>query len=406
MKEEKVIMKKKILFIMDSLRIGGAEKSLITILNLFDYEKYEVDLYLLNHVGEFYNLIPEKVNVLNEDETYKIFINNRKKSIISYIKKLDFKSVFYAFLWLIGAAFSRIFNKNLYIGWNCISKFLKPIEKGYDTSIAFLERKTIYFNIDKVKAKNKIGFIHNDYNKYPFNYKLDKKYFKDYNKIATVSENCKNALINIFPEYKNKFVVIENMVSKELILKLSNEPIINYNIDSNVVNIVSVGRLTYQKGFDIAVEVCNKLINDGLKINWYVIGEGGERKNLEHLIKKYNLEKYFILVGADSNPYKWMKIADIYVQPSRFEGHSVTMMEIKAMEKLIIASSIPDFKNQLNNDKGILVDSIDEYCNKIKEVILNNEIKQKYIENLKKENNENQEEINKLYQMINNVGGE
>ena len=398
-------MKKKILFIMDSLRIGGAEKSLITILNLFDYEKYDVDLYLLNHVGEFYNLIPEKVNILSEDETYKIFINNRKKSVISYIKKLDFKSAFYAFWWLLGAAFSRIFNIKLYMGWNCISGLLKPIEKEYDTSIAFLERKTIYFNIDKVKAKNKIGFIHNDYNKYPFNYKLDKKYFKDYNKIATVSENCKNALINIFPEYKNKFVVIENMVSKELILKLSNEPIINYNIDSNVVNIVSVGRLTYQKGFDIAVEICNKLIKDGLKINWYVIGEGGERKNLEQLIKKYNLEKYFILVGADSNPYKWMKIADMYVQPSRFEGYGITVAEAKCLNKLIISSDIPEFNEQLESDKGIIAQDSNDFYKKIKENILNKELKEKYSNNLKNQKDENFEKLYKLYQLINNVGG-
>lgn len=368
---------------MDSLKIGGAEKSLITILNLFDYEKYDVDLYLLESSGEFYNMIPKQVNVLNEDRTYKIFIQNRKKAIIKYIEKLEFKNAFYTLCWLLGALYYKLFTNKLYIGWKFLKKLLKPIEKEYDTSIAFLERKTIYFNIDKVKAKNKIGFIHNDYNKYPFNYKLDKKYFKYYNKIATVSENCKNALVNIFQEYKDKFIVIKNMVSKELITELSNEKIENYNIDDKVTNIVSVGRLTYQKGFDTAVEICYKLIKDGIKINWYIIGEGEERTNLEQLIKKYNLEKYFILVGADVNPYKWMKIADIYVQPSRFEGYGITVAEAKCLEKLIITSDIPEFEEQLKDGKGIIAKDIDDFYKKIKENILEKEIKKVYINNLR-----------------------
>ena len=392
-------MKKRILFIMDSLRIGGAEKSLVTILNLLDYEKYDIDLYLLNHEGEFYSFIPKQVNILKEDSNYKIFAQGRKKSVIMYLLKFDFKNAFYSLCWLFGALLYRITNKKLYIGWKFIKKIIKPLDKEYDTSIAFLERKTIYFNVNKVKAKNKIGFIHNDYSKHPYNYKLEKKYFKYYNKIATVSESCKCVLENIFPEYKEKFIVIKNIVLKGIIVKLSKEKIDTYDINRDCTNIVSVGRLVYQKGFDIAIEICKKLVDDGIKINWYIIGEGEERHNLEELIKKHNLEKNFILVGRDVNPYKWMNIADIYIQPSRWEGYGITVAEAMKLEKLIITSNIREFKELLKNEKGIIANDTNDFYSKIKENIINREIREKYINNLKTEK-DNLDEIKKIIRFL------
>lgn len=394
-------MKKKILFVMDSLKIGGAEKSLITLLNMLDYNKYDVDLYLLEHTGEFYNMIPKEVNVLKEDNSYKIFASDRKKSVINFISKRNFKNAIYSIGWLIGAMFSRNSKNNLYIGWRFISKIIDPIEKEYDVSIAFLERKTVYFNVDKVKSKNKICFIHNDYSKYPYNYNLDKKYFKYYKNIVTVSENCKNVLEKIFPEYSNKLVVIKNMISKKLIFELSKEKIEKYSINKNCTNIVSVGRLVEQKGFDIAVGICKKLLENGIDLNWYIIGEGCERKKLENLICKYKLENHFILVGSDSNPYKWIKMADIYVQPSRFEGYGITVAEAKALEKMIIASNIPEFEEQLKNKKGILANNIEDFFKNIKEVIEDSNKRNYYISNIKKELTTS-DELEKLMKLIEN----
>lgn len=394
-------MKKKVLFVMDSLKIGGAEKSLITILNMLDYNKYDVDLYLFDHTGEFYSMIPKEVNVLKKDDSYKIFASDRKKSVIKYILQHNFKNAFYTFCWLVGAMISKISKKNLYIGWKFISKIIDPIEKEYDVSVAFLERKTIYFNVDKVKSKNKIGFIHNDYSKYPYNYKLDKKYFNSYMNIVAVSDNCKNVLEKIFPEYSEKFIVIKNMVSKEVILELSKRKIDNYSIKKDCTNIVSVGRLVNQKGFDIAIEICKKLVEEGININWYVIGEGCERNKIENLIYKYKLENNFFLVGSDSNPYKWIKIADIYVQPSRFEGYGITVAEAKTLEKMIIASNIPEFEEQLKNGKGIIANGIDDFVNKIEEIIENPNNKLCYINNLKKELTTSVE-LDKLIKLLNN----
>lgn len=390
-------MKKEILFIIDTMHIGGAEKSLITVLNLIDYSKYNVDLFLLRHEGEFLNQIPKEVNLLEEDKKYKIFAKNRKLSILKYFLKFDFKSSFYSLLWNIGVIISRIKKEKLFIGWKYIEKLLNKIEKEYDTSVAYLERKSIYFSIDKVNAKNKIGFIHNNYLDYPFDYELDKKYFSDLDTIATVSEYCKDSLTKTFPEYKDKIVVIENVILKKTIVDLAEEKIYNYNIKENVTNIVSVGRLTYQKGFDNAIRICKKLIDKNISINWYVVGEGEDRNKLEKMIKENNLEDVFFLVGKDLNPYKWMNIADIYVQPSRFEGKAITLEEAKKLNKVVITSlnCIKDY----NSGEEILAKDIDDFTEKIIELINNKELKEKFIEKYRS-NGDNIEEFEKLNKLL------
>lgn len=391
--------KKKLLFIMESLKIGGAEKSLVTIFSLLDYNKYDVDLFLFEQKGEFMQFLPKEVNLLPASTNYKIFIKNRKISPLKFLLKLNLKCFYHSSIWLLKVLISKFKKEKLYIGWEHIKYFFDKLEQNYDTSISFLERKTIYYGVDKVRSKNKIAFIHNDYSIYPYDKLKDDYYFKYYNNIATVSEHCKEVLIEKFPKYKDKFLVIKNMVSKIMINKLSLEPITNYMIDKKYINIVSVGRLVNQKGFDKAIEICKKLLDNNLKIHWYIIGEGEERNNLEDLIKKYNLENNFFLIGADVNPYKWMNIADIYVQPSRFEGYGITVAEAKCLNKPIVASDIPEFRELLDNDKGLLASNIEEFTKLIEKLVNDNKLKNKMINILSNEEN-SLKELEKLYRIM------
>ena len=392
--------KKKILFVMNSLTIGGAEKSLLTILSLLDYRKYDVDLFLFGIEGAFLKDLPSKVRLLSEDKEFKLFEKNKLISPILFLLKGDLKKSFYCVKYILGYLKNKLFLKReIYLGWESVKHIMNNINKSYDTSIGFMERYAIYFNVDKVNAKNKIGFIHNDYSIYPYDDKLDRYYFKNYNKIATVSEHCKDVLIELFPEYKDKFIVIKNMVSKELIKKLSREKITNNKLDKNSINLVSVGRLVKQKGFDQAVLICKKLIGTNPNIHWYIIGEGKERTNLEALIKENKLENNFFLIGADTNPYKWINIADIYVQPSRFEGYGITVAEAKSLNKPIVASDIPEFRELLNDDKGLLSKNMDDFVINIEKLIKDKKLKTKLIANLKQEKN-TLEELDKLEKIM------
>ena len=394
-------MKKKILFIEEGLGMGGAEKSLLTILSLIDYSKYDVDLFLFKHTGSFMPLLPKKVNLLNKDENFTIYNKNRKSAPIKFLKLGDFKKFFHSLCYLVNAAFHNLVLKKEYIGWNHVKNMFSPIDKEYDVAISFLEKKSIYFNVDKVKAKKRIGFIHIDYSQYPYDYKLDKKYFKYFNNIATVSDHCKEVLENIFPEYKEKFCVIKNMISIDIINKMADEEVTLKKHENDIV-IVTVGRLVEQKGIDNAILVCTELVDAGYPIIWYSIGKGGDKEKLEKMIEERNLKNNFILAGPQLNPYKYMKACNIYVQPSRFEGYGITVAEAKALRKPIVATNIPEFKEQIINEKtGLLVKNNEEMIKAIEKIINNKELKNIFVKNLNNDKNiANEAELNKLYEII------
>ena len=361
-------MKKKILFIEEAVGIGGAEKSLLAVLSLIDYSKYDVDLFLFRHNGALMDMLPKNINLIPLAENFALYEKNKKLSPLSFIKKGKFKNTFYASMYLINSAIHKIFLKKEYIGWRFVKNFFPALDKEYDVAISFLEKKPIYFNVDKVKAKKRVGFVHIDYNKYPYNYKMDNKYFKEFNNIATVSEHCKEVLEEIFPEYREKFIVIRNMILVNLIKKMSEENV-EWDKDESI-KILTVGRLTEQKGIDNGILVCKELINKGYKVKWYVVGTGDDKEKLTKLIKEKNLEEIFILLGAKTNPYKYMKACDIYVQPSRFEGYGITIAEAKTLKKPIVATNIPEFQEQIINEKtGLLVNNNKEMVKAIEELI-------------------------------------
>jgi glycosyltransferase involved in cell wall biosynthesis len=168
------------------------------------------------------------------------------------------------------------------------------------------------------------------------------------------------------------------------------------------INIVSVGRLNYQKGFDIAIEACKQLKKDGYDFVWNILGEGEERGKLEKMIKEYHLEDMFILGGIKENPYPYIKQADIYVQPSRFEGKSIAIDEAKILNKPILVTNFSTAKDQINDQiNGLIVDMNPECIyNGIKQLIDSDELRRKLSQNLSNEELGTEKEIEKLYKMF------
>lgn len=394
-------MKKRLLFIEESLDIGGAEKSLITLLSLIDYNKYDIDLFLFKHEGDFMSLLPKEVNLLPSDKIFEMYNQNRKLAPLKFIMQGYFIQSFHSAIYLVKVLFHKVFKKSPYIGWEHISYMFSKLEKEYDVAISFLENKTFYYNVDKVKAKRRLGFIHIDYSKYYFDYKLDNKYMAYMDKIPTVSEHCKEVLQDIFPQYSNKFCVIKNMISSSVILGLSQQPV-DFIFNENEIILVTVGRLTYQKGIDNAIKICKELVDLGYNIKWLVVGKGEEQSSLEELIKANNLEKNFFLLGAKINPYKYMNLADIYVQPSRFEGFGITVAEAKCLGKPIVATNIPEFQEQLiDGETGLLCNNIQQLLQSIISLIEDTGLRSQISKNLKNQYLEtNIEELWKLDNVI------
>lgn len=362
--------KTKLLFVMESLGIGGAEKSLLTLLSKLDYERFDVSLLLFRHNGELMQFLPSEVHLLPEDARYAIFASNWKTAPLSYLRRGDFVRAWYSLCYLFGCVLQRLTRKPLYIGWNFVRHLFSENSLSADAAIAYLERKCVYFTSEMVRAPRKIAFIHNDYSVYPYDAELDTRYFADYQVIATVSDHCRQVLADRFPQYRNRFTVVKNMVSSSMVRRMAQERLPYAMDDDSVLKLVTVGRLVEQKGYDRAIRICRLLVDKGISVRWFAVGDGPARPTLEERVDALGLRKNFVFVGATANPYPWMNIADVYVQPSRFEGFGITVAEAKALNKRIVCSDIPEFCEQLDNyPNAWLAASESEFAQAIETVV-------------------------------------
>lgn len=375
---------KKVLIVIDSLNSGGAEKSLISLLSLFNYQKYEVDLLMFSPKGLYLPLLPKEVNVVEVPKPIRKLV---------YIKLGRF------------IALRNPYNKknkhNSQISWKWTSKGLDMLNKKYDTAIAYSQGTPTYFVAEKVIANKKLCWINTDYRKAPYNKEMDRNYYEQYNNVIAVSDYCKEVFIAEMPSVKEKTLVIYDIISPELIKSMGSEAG-GFNDDFDGLRILTIGRLVDLKGYDMAIEACSKLKQAGIPMRWYVIGEGNLKNKLEVMIKENDLEATFKLIGTRLNPYTYLKQCDLYVQPSRYEGYGLAIAEARIFQKPIVATDFTVVHNQLKDRvNGVIVNMDSEALYKgIKEIIDDNKLRNHLCENLSKEKMGTENEINKLYSMI------
>lgn len=375
---------KKILIIGMSLNVGGAEKSLINLLNLMNKEEYNVDLMLFQPQGLFLKQIPDWINLI-EEPTVTILYQSMGEVLknFSFNKfKLSFKrcifTIYERFRW-------RQFDKIKLHRWLDFYQFLIPQNSiEYDVGIAYAGGETAYYLIDKTNCSRKVYLFHSDYSKIDIDINSEEIYVRAADQIITISETCKTSLQKLFPKQSEKICVLHNLSSSLLINKLSKEfyPLEYKAVDNYDYIIISVGRLINIKGYDIAIKAAKRLKDTHISFVWFVVGEGKERKNLERAIKKYNLERNFILLGIRENPYPYINNADILVQSSRFEGKSVVLDEAKILKKTIVATNYNSVEDQIVNEiTGIVAEMTPEGLEAKIKLILNDKEMQRKIEN-------------------------
>jgi glycosyltransferase involved in cell wall biosynthesis len=394
--------KKKLLFVMPSLSAGGGEKSLVNLLTQIDYKLYNVDLFLFNKTGVFIDSIPREVSILDFPTDYENFTNSLRNSTENFIKNGKVYLAYYRLMFSLKNRLIKEKAKAEQNTWKYISKSLGMLDKEYDAAIGFLEKSSIYFVVDKVKSKKKIGWIHTNYSNSGMDKHFDHSYFSQLDHVITVSEECAISLKGNFPQLENKVEVIYNIVSPKLIDELSDKETVDDIIDHNYINIITVARLSHEKGIDLAIQSCRILLNKGHQVKWYVLGDGNEREELESLIENNHLNKNFKLLGIKENPYPYIKKCDIYVQPSRYEGKSIAIDEAKILHKPIIITKYETAKDQITDGiDGLIVDmKVDSLAEGIEKLMFEEEFKNKLTMNLAKEKLGTEEEINKLYQLI------
>ncbi|MEG1410482.1 MAG: glycosyltransferase [Romboutsia sp.] len=395
---------KNVLISSFDMEIGGVERSLISMLDNFDYDNYDVDLMLYSHTGDLFNLLSKKPNLLKEDKRYKTF----RLSIAQTMKNGN-----------INIGISRVLSrfkaksygqkKNIkdygYIQmqymWQSALDFLPNIDKHYDVAISYLWPH--YFVADKVKADTKIAWIHTDFSKIDTDENMDLVMWNKFDHIVAVSEDCKKAFVSKYPLLSHKVMVIENITSPNFVRKLSEEKIEDFQINEGEFRIVSVGRYSDAKGFDNAIKALKILHDRGYKnIKWYVIGYGGEEELYRNLIEENNLQDSFILLGKKTNPYPYMKNCDIYAQPSRYEGKAVTVTEAQILGKPVMLTNYTTANSQVKSGvDGYITDlSIEGIADGIEYLSLNSNLRQSISDYCDKTDYSNYGELDNLYRIM------
>ncbi len=350
---------KKVLIVSSSLSTGGLEKCLIDLCNVIDYNKYCVDLYLFNEGRQLLPELNKNVRLLPDSPYYKVVYNYPFfKSILALLKKGQIRLLFYRIKRFIRARLRQ--NEFTLSDWKMMKKTMLDITEHYDAAIGYEECTACYYVADCVDASVKSGWIHTDLKQIQSNRVLDRSAFEKLDHICTVSQNSMNSLIELYPQFEKKYKLFFTPAFFNY-KKIDEMSLEESGFDKSYINIVSVGRLVELKGFQLCVKPLRRLIDDGYLVRWYVVGEGPNRENLEQMIKEFDVESSFVLLGNQNNPYKYINSADICVQPSSYEGLSLVGVEEKYLKKALVATKIASYLQILENEKnGLLIERNEE----------------------------------------------
>lgn len=313
-------MKNNIVFFVESMNCGGAERSLLSLLNTIDKSKYNIDLLVIKKGGEFEKFIPENINYKSTETKFGL-LGRIKFNLYKRILSKRHKAQFF---------------------WKAFKIEIPEYTKSYDVAIAWGQGYATYYTSTKIKAIKKYAWINTDYERAGYNIEYDKIIYSKFDTLVGISEFVKGIMQKLLPF--QKIIVVPNIIDNKDVMERSKEEIIE-KFDFNKTNLVSVGRLANYKAFDLSVEAARILNKKTIDFCWYVIGEGTERNYLEALIEKYQLKSKFILLGFRDNPYPYIKHSDIYVQTSSFEGLGRTLIEAAILCKPIVTTNFPTAYN-------------------------------------------------------------
>lgn len=436
-------MKRRIFFAIHYLELGGAEISLIGLLQAMDYARYDVDLFVYSHQGELMRFIPKEVNLLPEIKAYAYIERPMKNALrkglfgIVYGRlKAKWKHKTTRTSTSTITRTSKQDQSIFQYVMNNVEPYLPSLEEfgEYDLAVSFLTPHNIVLN--KVRAKRKVCWIHTDYSKISVNVGLELPVWSGFDHIVSISSDVTKAFLTVFPTLKDKIVEIHNILSADFVRRraeemTSEEVTKEMPREAGVINLLSVGRFTHPKNYD-NVPAILKYVNDNVNVNgndnlndddngdgnrprkvdvpvdvdvkikWYLIGYGGDEPLIRQRIAEAGMEGKVIILGKKENPYPYIKACDVYVQPSRYEGNAVTVREAQMLGKPVVATKYPTATSQIQDGiDGVIVPMDNEGCAKGIAEFLNDKVQQQsMVSYLQAHDYSNTTEIEKLYKLL------
>lgn len=376
---------KKILIVINTLGQAGAETALLELLRNIDPKEYEVSLYVLMAQGEMIKYVPKHVKILNSRyDDCSVLSSEGKKHLKKHVMRTLLKrgTIFRMAPYMISNLCTMIRKKDIRkdkLLWRAMACGADRLRGHYDLAVGYLEGGATYYIADYVDADKKAAFVHVDYVRAGYGRKLDRECYLKLDKIFAVSDEVKESFLNIYPECGDRTEVFHNLINQEMIRTRAGLPG-GFTDSFDGQRILTVGRLTSQKSFEISIEAMKILKDAGENVRWYILGEGEKRAELEAKIKELELTDDFLLPGAAENPYPYMAQADIYVHATRFEGKSIAIQEAQTLGCAIIVSDCSGNREQvIDNEDGLLCDFTPEKIAEAIKSLLYDEKKREFL---------------------------
>ena len=392
---------KRILFVIESLNLGGAEKSLVTLLNLLDYSKYQVDLLLFAQGGPFQDLLPREVNLLPVPEHFA-YTSISWKNLGRKLKEP--KKLFAQLRYSISIRTGKHTHiEKAVLFWKASRKCFGEMQREYDVAIAYAQGVPTFFVAEKVRAKKKAAWINAEYIPKGKYLGFIKPFYTKFDFTNGVSPTIVDQMQTVLGVKKENSVQIADILDVDFAHKMADmNSDVEGKMDGSGTKLLTVGRFCGMKRYDLAIAAAKILVNKGVRFTWYAVGDGELRTALEKQISINELQNHFVLLGSRSNPYPYFKACDVYVQTSDHEGFGITLAEAKMFQKPIVTTNFDAVGAQFVNEKnGLIVDiSAQAIADGILRMLTDAELRERCITNLAKEKIGNTEEIKKFYQMV------
>ena len=396
-------MKPSILIFSQAMELGGVERSLLGLLDAIDYDRHDVDLFLMRHSGELMPYLNPKAKLLPEIPQYA----SLAVPMVSLVKSGQFGVLCGR---LRGKLAARRFDRKhpgekpsvtalTYSHKYTLWSMPQISGKTYDLAISFLTPH--YFARERVMARKYAAWIHTDYTALSFDRTAELVMWEGYDVICGVSEQASKSFQTAFPELEGKVQTVENILPKELICKQAEESQ-NDMPSKGSLALLSVGRFCDAKNFDNVPDICCRLVADGLDVKWYLIGYGGDEPLIRQKIDDAGMQERVIILGKKDNPYPYMRACDLYVQPSRYEGKAVTVREAQLLGKPVVITDYATSGSQLEDGAdGMIVPMDNAGCAAGIAALLRDPARmQQLSESCAKRDYTNSAEVEKIYALM------
>ena len=396
---------------MHYMELGGAERALLGLLNALDTSRVDVDLFINQHTGDFMPLIPEKINLLPEMRGYNAIERPMKQILLEgqlgvLYGRLKARRLYARYHKTLNGEAVKLDSSGFQYVADAVQPFLPSLEHlgEYDLAISFMQPHNIV--LGKVKARKKLAWIHTDYSKIHINVEMELPVWSGYDQIVSISPDCTRSFLGTFPTLKEKIVEIENILSPEFVRTQADMIDVSDEMPPTGIRLLSVGRYTHAKNYDNVPDITRRMIEEGCSdFRWYIVGFGSDEALIRQKIAESGMQDHVILLGKKENPYPYIKACDVYVQPSRYEGKSVTVREAQILCKPVIVTDYPTAHSQIKDGvDGVIVPMENEACARgIVDVIKNKELLTTISNYLATHDYGNESEVEKIYELLKNT---